>query len=56
MRQNKFTYLYVIQGNYGFGWEDLTQSENYKEARADLKDYRNNEPGPHRMIQRREPN
>ncbi len=58
MKRNKFIYLYVIQGNYGYyGWEDLTQSEDYREARANLKDYRDNEPGTsHRMIQRREPN
>lgn len=56
---NKYLYLWVVQGHYaaGYGWEDLTQSESYKEARADLKDYRINETNyPHRMIHRREPN
>lgn len=56
MRKNKYIYLYVVQGNYGCGWEDLTQSENYAEARQDLKDYRENEPYPHRLIHRRELN
>lgn len=53
---NKYIYVWVIQGNYGYGWEDLTQSESYKEARANLKDYRNNEPTAHRLIRRREIN
>jgi hypothetical protein len=55
---NKYIYLFVVQGNYGsYGWEDLTQFENYKEAREDLKSYRQNETGiPHRMIKRRELN
>lgn len=55
-KQNKFTYLFVVQGFYSQGWEDLTQSENHTEARADLKAYRENEPGAFRIIQRRELN
>ncbi len=55
---NKYTYLYIIQGNYGYGhgWEDEAASESYSEARADLKAYRENSPYPSRMIQRRELN
>jgi len=55
---NKFVYLHVVQGYYGtYGWEDLTQSEVRKEARDNLREYRENEPGtPHRLIQRRELN
>ena len=55
---NKYTYLWIVQGNYGYGhgWEDLCASEDRKEARANLRDYRENEPGPHRLIQRREKN
>ena len=58
MRVNKYLYLYVVQGNYGYGhgWEDEAASESYKEARSDLRDYRNNGPGAYRMIERREPN
>ena len=58
MKKNKFVYLFVVQGYYDsyYGWEDLTQSEDYKEARNNLKDYRDNEPGPHRLIKRRELN
>ena len=59
MRTTKYLYLYVVQGYYGnlYGWEDLTQSENYTEARADLRDYNDNElQYSHRMIKRREIN
>ena len=54
-KQNKYEYLFVIQGHYGYGWDDLISTENYHEARARLKDYRENEKGyAHRMIRRRE--
>lgn len=54
---NKYIYLFVLQGNYGvYGFEDLTASENYKEVRKDLKDYRVNEGGNYRIIKRRENN
>jgi hypothetical protein len=41
MKQNKYLYLYVLQGNYGYGhgWEDLE-----------------NEGGHYRIIERRELN
>lgn len=54
-RSTKYEYLYVVQGNYGYGhgWEDLTASTNRKEARANLRDYRKNDPAPTRLIQRR---
>ena len=54
---NKYQYLWVVQGYYDkyYGWEDLTQSENWEEARDDFKAYRENETEySHRMIQRRE--
>ena len=54
---NKYVYLYVVQGYYGYGWEDLCASENILEARSDYRDYRFNECGvPHRIIHRRELN
>lgn len=57
MKKNKFLYLFVVQGYYPpYGWEDLTQSENRAEARADLNAYRENEPGAFRLIKRRELN
>jgi hypothetical protein len=59
MKNNKYEYLFIIQGLYGagYGWEDVTAEESSKEARARLREYRENEPEyPHRMIRRREPN
>ena len=59
MRKNKYLYQFVVQGYYGtrYGWEDLCQSESWKEARADFRSYRENETQyPHRLIERREPN
>jgi len=53
---NKYTYLWIVQGNYSHGWEDEAASESQKEARAALKAYRENGPGAYRLIQRRELN
>tara|TARA_R100000963_G_scaffold32699_1_gene24577 strand:+ start:526 stop:705 length:180 start_codon:yes stop_codon:yes gene_type:complete len=50
----KYEYLHVLQGRYGFGWEDLTASESRAEVRSNLRDYRHNEGGEYRIIQRRE--
>lgn len=61
-RVNKYTYLKVLQGNYGYGWEDLCQydmsnPEEMRECKADLRAYRVNELGYlHRVIRRRELN
>ncbi len=33
-----------VQGDYGQGWETVTSSNSRKEARQDLKAYRENEP------------
>jgi len=56
MRKNRFLYLWVIQGNYGQGWEDECVEDSLTEARARLREYCENSPYPSRMIQRREPN
>lgn len=53
MRTSKTELLHVVQGHYSQGWEDLTQSTDYKEARADLRSYRENDPSPTRLIKRR---
>ncbi len=56
---NKYSYLYVLQGNYGYGhgWEDLTAEESRKEIRDRRREYVENEPGtPLRVIRRRERN
>lgn len=59
-KQPKYEYLYVLQGNYGYGWEDLIateqNSQGLREIKGYAKDYRENERGvPFRVIQRRVP-
>ena len=54
----KFNYEYVIQGNYGFGWDDVgyyeKNAQGFKDAKSSLKTYRENEPqAQHRLISRR---
>jgi hypothetical protein len=55
MRVNKYLYLWVVQGNYGHGWEDINDPESWKEARAHLKETRASKghPYPSRMVERR---
>lgn len=54
-RQRTTKDVYVIQGNYGQGWEDVVTYDNRQEARDDLKSYKENEPEySHRLITRRE--
>ncbi len=56
-RVAKTKLVWVVQGNYGYGhgWEDLTAEENGNEARARIREYRENERGvPFRLIRRRE--
>ena len=49
---NKYDYLWIVQGFYK-GWEDLTASAVWREAKIDLKAYRDNEDGAFRLIHRR---
>jgi hypothetical protein len=39
--------VYDIQGDYGYGhgWETVTAEETYRDARVQLRGYRDNEPG-----------
>lgn len=54
MKSNKYDYLYVLQGHYGYhGWEDLCASSIRKETSDNLKDYQLNEGGNYRIIFRR---
>lgn len=53
-KPTKYIYLHVLQGQYGFGWEDLTASESRREVLNDRKAYRENEGGTYRIIKRRE--
>jgi hypothetical protein len=43
-----------VQGNYGQGWECVTAEETYKEAKARIKEYRDNEHVPFRLKFKRE--
>lgn len=64
MKTAKYEYLYVLQGNYGYGhgWEDLTAEEinsktpwiARKAIRQTKKEYVENEGGNYRIIKRRE--
>jgi hypothetical protein len=55
---NKFDYLYVLQGQYGHGWEDLAAEDQtpqgWKAIKQTRKEYRENEGGTYRIIKRRE--
>lgn len=56
MRIGKTKEVRVLQGNYGYGWDDLCQydREEYSEARDDIKAYRENAPEySYRIITRR---
>lgn len=49
------TYEYVVQGNYGKGWEDVSAYETREEANQGLKEYNENETQyRHRVIRRKE--
>ena len=44
----------VLQGNYGYGWDDLVTYElDDNSIRDDIQAYRNNQPGFYRIIHRR---
>ncbi len=52
-KQTKYVYEYVVQGNYGCGWDDLTTHDERRAAKNERKVYDANEPYPHRVIYRR---
>ena len=48
--QRKTRDVWVIEGNYGYGWEEVTAEDSYKDARENMRLYRENEPEyPHRL-------
>lgn len=50
----KYVKVYVVQGNYGSGFEDLTAHDTFGEAKKERKVYDENERNyPHRVIGRR---
>lgn len=52
-KQTKFVQVFVIQGNYGQGWEDECCDIDRKKAREELRKYRENSPYASRMVCRR---
>jgi len=58
LNEAKTKEIIVLQGNYGYGWDDLCfyESNQWREAKGDLNDYRENERDAlHRLIRRRVP-
>lgn len=53
-RQRKTRDVYEIQGNYGSGWEVVTEEETLKDAKVQLRCYEENESAfPHKIRKRR---
>ena len=54
-KQTKYIYVKVIQGNYGYGWEDVCEydKQDYPLVKNDLKEYRLSNTGSYRVINRR---
>lgn len=52
------TYYYAIEADYGYGdgWEEVTAEDDRAEARARLREYRENDPYAIRLriVRRRE--
>lgn len=48
--------VYVLMGNYGYGWDELVTYDNYSDAKVDYKTYEENEPdAQHKIVRKREP-
>ena len=54
-KQTKYRYVKVIQGNFGYGWEDVSQydKQEFSTVKNDLKEYRASNTGVYRVIDRR---
>ncbi len=54
-KQNKYSYVKVIQGNFGCGWEDVCEynKQEFATVKNDLKEYRLSNTGAYRVINRR---
>ena len=54
-QQTKYSYVKVIQGNFGYGWEDVSEydKQDYPLVKNDLKEYRLSNTGVYRVIGRR---
>ncbi len=59
-KKNKYQYLKVLQGDFGYGWDDIiaADSNNPDEIRLfrdNIRIYRREDPRPYRVISRRIP-
>lgn len=55
-KEPKTREVFVVQGNYGQGWEDVTQETSWVGGKNRLKEYNDNEGMyGHRLISRRVP-
>lgn len=54
MYKRKTRDAYYIMANYGYGWEEECQADNLKEARQNLKEYRENGGGQYYLKKKRE--
>ena len=52
---NKYSYVKVIQGHFGYGWEDVSEydKQDFSLVKNDLKEYRLSNTGAYRVIDRR---
>lgn len=53
MKARKTRDEWTVQGNYGQGWEDECAEDSWAEAKARLREYRENSPYPVRCVKRR---
>ena len=55
IKQTKYKYVKVIQGYFGYGWEDVSEYDKQDSSlvRKDLKEYRLSNTGVYRVIDRR---
>ena len=58
MKTNKYSYLWVIQGYFGYGWEDVSEYDKkeikWADVLHDIKEYRISSNHAYRVIERRE--
>ena len=54
MYKRKTVDVYVIEGNCGYGWDVECNCENLKDARQQLKTYKENVDYPVRIKKKRE--
>lgn len=49
----KWATEHIVQGNYGFGFEDECAEDSRREGMRRLREYRENGPGQYRLITRK---